>query len=75
MLIASEAMKEIRNLKSMLQAEFEMKDLGDATVILGMEINRNKVTGSIVLRQQSYLEKVLESYNISMCKAVATPLK
>jgi hypothetical protein len=37
MLIAAKSMKEITTLKAQLSSEFEMKDLGPAKKILGME--------------------------------------
>jgi hypothetical protein len=42
MLIASKSMKEITVLKPQLSSEFDMKDLGAANKILGMEIVRDK---------------------------------
>ena len=38
MLIVSKEMSEINRLKSLLSKRFQMKDLGPAKVILGMEI-------------------------------------
>jgi hypothetical protein len=42
MLIAAKSMKEITTLKAQLSSEFEMKDLGPAKKILGMEIKRDR---------------------------------
>jgi hypothetical protein len=39
MLIAAKSMKEITALKAHLSSEFDMKDLGAAKKILGMEIS------------------------------------
>ena len=41
MLIASGSLKDIQELKQQLNSEFEMKDLGKAKRILGMEIIRD----------------------------------
>jgi hypothetical protein len=38
MLIAAKSMKEITTLNAQLSSEFEIKDLGPAKKILGMEI-------------------------------------
>jgi hypothetical protein len=43
MLIAAKSKKEIATLKEQLSSEFEMKDLGAARKILGMEIRRDKI--------------------------------
>ena len=42
LLIAAKSKKEISTLKPMLSSEFEMKDLGVARKILGMEIGRDR---------------------------------
>jgi len=46
-LIASKNMKHVSNLKELLGSEFEMKDLGEAKKILGMEINRDRLKGTL----------------------------
>ena len=42
MLIAAKSMIEVNKLKTLLRKEFDMKDLGAAKKILGMEIRKNK---------------------------------
>jgi len=42
MLIACQDLTEINKVKEILQIEFEMKDLGAAKKILGMEITRDR---------------------------------
>ena len=42
MLIASKDVEEIEKLKTRLNQEYEMKDLGVAKKILGMEITRDR---------------------------------
>jgi len=49
MLIAAKSQVEIDRLKAQLNKEFEMKDLGEAKKILGMEINRNRERGKLWL--------------------------
>ena len=56
-LLACKSLIEIQKLKLLLNGEFEMKDLGTARKILGMEIRRNKSIGKMYLTQKDYLEK------------------
>ena len=49
MLIASKIMVEINRLKAQLSRTFDMKDLGAAKHILGMEIHRDKKNGKLWL--------------------------
>lgn len=51
MLIASRNKSLIRKLKTHLSNEFEMKELGAAKKILGMEIRRDRQAGKLVLSQ------------------------
>nr|KYP55452.1 Retrovirus-related Pol polyprotein from transposon TNT 1-94 [Cajanus cajan] len=49
MLVAGSNMDEINRLKAQLSEEFEMKNLGAAKQILGMNINRNRSEGFLIL--------------------------
>ena len=49
MLIATKSKEEIRTVKAQLNNEFEMKDLGAAKKILGMEILRDRVASRLSL--------------------------
>ena len=49
MLIAAKSKEEIRTVKAQLNNEFEMKDLGAAKKILGMEILRDRVARRLSL--------------------------
>ena len=74
MLIAAKDKEEIRKVKNQLSKEFEMKDLGAAKKILGMEILRNRKAGKLYLSQKGYIEKVLYRFNMQNAKPVSTPL-
>lgn len=47
MLVASKSMKLITEVKQLLKSEFEMKDLGPAKSILGMDILRDRAKGCL----------------------------
>uniref|UniRef100_A0A8R7Q7F9 Reverse transcriptase Ty1/copia-type domain-containing protein n=1 Tax=Triticum urartu TaxID=4572 RepID=A0A8R7Q7F9_TRIUA len=74
MLIAAKGKKEIITLKAQLSNKFEMKDLGAAKKILGMEIRRDRNSGLLFLSQQSYIKKVLHCFNMHDAKSVNTPI-
>ncbi|WJX42094.1 hypothetical protein P8452_29365 [Trifolium repens] len=73
-LIASSDKHEIQQLKVKLNGEFEMKDLGNAKKILGMDIVRDRSKGVLFLSQHDYLKKVVERFRMSDSKVVNTPL-
>nr|GEY87648.1 retrovirus-related Pol polyprotein from transposon TNT 1-94 [Tanacetum cinerariifolium] len=74
MLIAAPNKDQIRELKDQLSNEFDMKDLGAAKRILGMEIRRDRKMGKLTLSQIDYILKVLKKFNMSSYKPVPTPL-
>jgi len=64
MLIASKNISAIDKLKD-LSSEFEMKDLGEAKKVLGMEIEPDWESCKVSLTQKEYLKKVLQKFNIN----------
>lgn len=64
---------QIKVLKDQLSSQFEMKDLGAARKILGIDIIRDRVHGTLKLSQADYLKKVLKTYNMENAKSVNTP--
>lgn len=74
MFIASKNMYQIDLLKQQLRGEFEMKDLGPAKKILGMQPIRDRKSRSLFLTQEDYINKVLDKFEIRTAKPVQTPL-
>ncbi|KAM0974936.1 hypothetical protein ACFX2C_018040 [Malus domestica] len=56
--------EEIEKLKKQMKNEFEMKDLGEAKKILGMEITRDREKGLVSLNQRQYLEKLIRKFGV-----------
>ena len=73
-LFAGKNIHEVDALKSKLNATFDMKDLGEATHILGMHIIQNKDKKFFFLSQSGYIDKVLKHFNMEKGKALSTPL-
>ncbi|CAL1357768.1 unnamed protein product [Linum trigynum] len=73
MLIAARSKSDIQKLKGLLSAEFEMKDLGAAQKILGMEIYRDRSKKKLFLSQKSYIQKILSRFGMSSAKPLNTP--
>ena len=74
MLIISHDSSKIDRLKRELSKSFAMKDLGSTKQILGMKISRDRKNMKLWLSQESYIEKVLERFNMSKAKVVCSPL-
>lgn len=71
LLIFGSNLNAITDVKSLLCHNFDMKDLGEADVILGIKITRTD--NGISLNQSHYVEKILRKYNYFDCKPASTP--
>nr|GEU47145.1 retrotransposon protein, putative, Ty1-copia subclass [Tanacetum cinerariifolium] len=74
MLIACKSKAEIGSTKSLLKKEFDMKDLGEAKKILGMEIVRDRSHKLLRVSQSGYISKILNNFRIVNGKSVQMPL-
>ena len=71
MLIFGTCIDIVITTKSFLLSKFDMKDMGEASVILGVRIIRKGY--SIILSQQRYVEKLLKKFGHSDSNPVSTP--
>jgi hypothetical protein len=60
--------------KGFLSLGFDMKDLGEASYVLGIEIHRDRRKGLLGLSQKSYIEKVLKKFNMHNCNPTSAPI-
>ena len=74
LIILSSNMESLTTLKSKLEAEYEMTDLGELHYCLGVEFARDRVARTITMSQTKYLEEVLVRFGMEDCKPIATPL-
>jgi hypothetical protein len=71
-LILGMSLDVIKETKEFLSNNFEMKDLGEADVILNIKLPREG-NGRITLVQSHYVEKVLSRFGYSECEPAPTP--
>ena len=64
----------IQDLKTQLFSKFDMKDLGAANYILGMEIKRDWAKRKLQLNQRQYVETILQRFNMQDSKPVNVPI-
>ena len=74
MLLVGNNMDVIKEVKMQLSSKFDMKDLGAASLILGMEIKRNRADRKLWLNQRKYIETILHRFNMQECKPVKVPI-
>ena len=71
-LIFGTSLNVIKEVKEFLSQNFEMKDLGEADVILNIKLVK-EINGGVILTQSHYVEKVLSRFGYSDYKPVSTP--
>jgi hypothetical protein len=60
--------------KMFLSSKFDMKYLGEASFVLGIEIHRDRSKGVLGLSQKAYIEKVLKKFSMHKCSASLAPM-
>ncbi|PNX82538.1 putative retrotransposon Ty1-copia subclass protein, partial [Trifolium pratense] len=73
-LLASSCINLLNETRKMLSSHFDMKDLGDASVVLGIQIFRDRSRGVLGLSQKGYIEKILKRFNMHSCSPCAAPI-
>ncbi|RVW75946.1 Retrovirus-related Pol polyprotein from transposon TNT 1-94 [Vitis vinifera] len=71
MLIFGTSLEVVHETKKFLGSKFDMKDLGEAKMILGIKITRTP--NGLKLSQEHYVEKILRKFEHFDCKPVSTP--
>ena len=61
-------------MKKELSKSFDMKDLGPAQQILGMEIVCDRQDKKLWLSYERYIERVIRRFDIQKAKSVSVPL-
>ena len=59
-LLASNDMVLLFETKSLFLKNFEVKDLGEASFVIGIQILRDRTRGILGLSQKTYIDKVLD---------------
>ncbi|GJS20023.1 zinc finger, CCHC-type containing protein, partial [Tanacetum coccineum] len=72
MLIFGTDRNQVDKTKKFLSSKFSMKDMGEASVILGSKIKRENK--AIVITQSQYIKKLLKKFNRKDCSPVSTPI-
>jgi len=75
LLLVASSLAAIYKIRDALHKLFEMKDLGEAKVILRLEIRRDKAFGTLKLSQGKYAAQVLEKFGMAECNPIGTPLE
>ena len=74
-LLATNDLGMMKNTKDFLSKNFEMKDMGEANYVIGIEIFRDRSQGLLGLSQKAYINKILERFKMEKCSASTVPIQ
>ena len=73
-LLASNDSDLLIETKHMLSTHFDMKDLDEASYVLGIKILRDRANGVFKLSQRTYIGKILKRFNMHNCSSTRAPI-
>jgi hypothetical protein len=73
-LLASSDVSLLLETKRFLSSNFDMKDLGEVSSVLGIEIHRDRRNEVLGLSQKTYLENILKKISMHACNPTPAPI-
>ena len=73
-LLASNSLEQIQQVKAAMAKAFTIKDLGEASSVLGMAITRDRNRRILQPSQTQYLTNKLAEFGMQDCKGISTPM-
>lgn len=72
-IIVSDRLELVDRIKQQLSNQFEMSDMGELKLFLGLKVDRDLSGGTMKISQPKYIADLLQRFGMSDCKPVATP--
>ena len=73
--MAAVDLRDIGWAKKELGVRFEMRDLGNLTIFIRVQVSRDPIRRMLKISQESYMSRVLENHGMGWCAAVTTPVE
>jgi hypothetical protein len=73
-ILASSDVNLLLEIKRFLSSNFDMKDLGEASFVLGIEIHRDRRNEVLRLSQKTYLKNILKKFSMHACNPTTAPI-
>ena len=64
----------LHEVKQFLSKNFNMKDMGEASYVISIKIHRDGFQGILGLSQETYINKVLERFQMNDCSPSVAPI-
>ena len=73
-LLATNDKGMMHGVKQFLSKNFDMKDMGEASYVIGIKIHRDRSRGILGLSQETYINKILERFRMKDCSPSVAPI-
>ena len=73
-LLATNDTNMLAEIKQMLYNHFDMRDLGEASFILGIKIVRDRTNYVLQLSQRAYIDRILKRFDMHNCSLRSVPV-
>eukprot|EP00253_Pinus_taeda_P019588 PITA_19588 len=64
----------LHEVKQFLSKNFDIKDMGEASYVIGIKIHRDRFRGILGLSQETYINKILERFRMKDCSPSVAPI-
>ena len=68
-LLAANDTNLLIEIKQLLFSHFDMKDLREASYVLGIQILHDRPSSILRLSQQTYIERIIKRFNMQSCSS------
>ena len=75
LLIVGKELNDVNHMKRLLTSIFEMSDLGEIDVCLGIQVTQDRKKRTLTITQSDYVKSVLKRFGMADCKPIATPIE
>ena len=65
--------KVLARIKRKMMGHLSVADMGDASLVLGTEVTRDRTKETITIAQTNYVKSLLERYGMAKCNPPYTP--
>ena len=73
LLVIGSSEVDISKTKAVLMTKFATKDLGDVSLILGIQVSRDRLKGTLDINQGNNVQATLQRYGFVDSRSVSTP--
>ena len=73
LLIIGGIIQEIETIKEKLMVKFKMTDMGDVSLVLGMQVTRDRKRGTLTITQENCTKSILDRLGMGSCNPLSTP--